>query len=100
LQVVATDYVEKRLSEPQKSSLLLASTRAQCQELNFAVREQLKNRGLIGKQEFSVNGQSFSIGDRIIFLKKDRDKQIKTFDSTFSQEKDFLVKNGTETNCF
>src|SRR5690606_2231973 len=56
LQTVAKNYVEKGLSEPQQSGLLLASTRAQCQELNLAVREELKNRGLMIKEDIYING--------------------------------------------
>ncbi len=96
LELVAKSYMQKRIDYPDKSGLLLASTRAQCQELNAEARKMLQEKGLISKNDIEINGRMFSTGDEIIFLKNDRNKKINCYDIKKNNEKDFLIKNEPE----
>lgn len=95
LKSIAKSYVEKRISEPEQTGLLLASTRILCQLLNDETRIILKENKLISESDIQINGRSFSIGDEIIFLKNDRENLINCYDTKINEPKDYLVKNGT-----
>lgn len=96
LQSLAQRYVDKCLAHPEKVSSLMAYTRAECAALNQEVRLILQAKGLVEALDYRINNQSFSVNDRIIFLKNDRTHEIETFDPRTHQRKDFLVKNGTQ----
>ena len=96
LPVIAKHYLEQTLSNPDKSGLLLAYTRAECDQLNEQVRLLFKEKNLIGSVDLKIGGKNFSERDQIVFLKNDREKKITTFcTADLSQPVDFLIKNGT-----
>lgn len=92
------------------NGLVLAFTNKQTAQINQAIRDELKSQGLIGEDCISINGQTFAIGDKIVFLKNDTKYQpkLQIFDTsggdtarkskrhhqTSNSGKD-LIKNGT-----
>ena len=95
---IATYYLNKfkaGFSEEQQTGLVLAFTNAQTNSINQAIREQLKQEGMIGKEDLvKLNGQNFALGDRIVFLKNDKTRLIITdADGVIQPEKS--IKNGT-----
>ncbi len=92
---IATAYLSKLKSEGPKTGLVLAFTNAQTNSINQAIREQLKQEGMIGKENLiKLNGQNFAIGDRIVFLKNNKtDLKITDADGVIQPEKS--IKNGT-----
>jgi len=96
IQSLAQRYVDKCLAHPEKVSSLMAYTRAECAALNQEVRLILQAKGLVEALDYRINNQSFSVHDRIIFLKNDRQHEIETFEPRTGQSTDFLVKNGTQ----
>jgi ATP-dependent exoDNAse (exonuclease V) alpha subunit/DNA primase len=96
IRSLAQRYVDKCLAHPEQSSSLMAYTRAECAALNAEVRLILQDKGLVEKLDYRINNQSFSVNDRIVFLKNDRKHEISTFEPQSGQTRDFLVKNGTQ----
>jgi ATP-dependent exoDNAse (exonuclease V) alpha subunit len=92
---IATAYLEKLKSDLSQTGLVLAFTNAQTNSINQAIREQLKQEGMIGKEDLiKLNGQNFAIGDRIVFLKNNKtDLKITDVDGVIQPEKS--IKNGT-----
>ena len=87
------DWADLRDSQPEKSSLILAPTRADVTELNRRARAVLKQRGEL-KREVKVETlrevkrddgsltvergeRLFATGDRVMFLKNDRELGVK-----------------------
>lgn len=95
LQPIARAYVDRCINDPEQKGLLLAFTRLQCQGLNDEARKILKERELISENDVNINGRFFSIGDQVVFLKNDREKQITCLNSETKKKIEFLVKNGT-----
>jgi Ti-type conjugative transfer relaxase TraA len=87
------DWADQRDSQPEKSSLILAHTRADVTDLNQRAREVLKQRGELGPEvkvetwrEVTRDDGSLTIqrgervfapGDRVKFLKNDRELGVK-----------------------
>ena len=95
---IATAYLSKLksgFSEDQQTGLVLSFTNAQTNSINQAIREQLKQNGMIGKEDLiKLNDQNFTIGDRIVFLKNNKtDLKITDVDGVIQPEKS--IKNGT-----
>ncbi|MBP9829103.1 MAG: AAA family ATPase, partial [Proteobacteria bacterium] len=95
-QEIAKAYVENLHHHPDASRLVLAFTNAQVQELNQAIRQELKKEGLLPQEDsISLNGQSFTIGDRIVFLENDKSRLTIT-DADGVVKKGEYIKNGTQ----
>ncbi len=91
---IATAYLDK--IQRGQDGLVLAFTIKQTTELNQAIREQLKQAGLIGKEDIAnLNGCSLAIGDKIVFLKNDKTKLTIT-DAYGVVQTNASIKNGTE----
>ena len=85
LQLIESDQVQLTLLNTWEASLekdlstqiILAYTRKQVAELNAAAREILLKKGLISKAQHQIQtaygNLSFATGDRIVFLKNNRD---------------------------
>jgi Ti-type conjugative transfer relaxase TraA len=87
------DWAHQRDSQPEKRSLILAHTRADVAELNQRARAVLKQRGELGPEvkvetwrEVTRDDGSlaiergervFAAGDRVMFLKNDRELGVK-----------------------
>jgi ATP-dependent exoDNAse (exonuclease V) alpha subunit len=72
---IAADYVER--IKQGKEGAVLASTHKQGALLNRAIRQELKQNGLIAQDDaFTLKGRSFSLGDRLMFLKNDNERLI------------------------
>ena len=87
------DWADERDSQPEKSSLILAHTRADVTELNRRARAALKRRGQLGpevkvetlREAMRDDGslaiehweRDFAPGDRVMFLKNDRELGVK-----------------------
>ena len=72
---LATDYVTR--IKQGKEGAVLASTHKQGALLNRAIRQELKQNGLIAQDDaFTLKGRSFSLGDRLMFLKNDNERLI------------------------
>jgi len=69
-----------RQAHPDASRIILTHTNDEVRELNEAVRERLKAGGVLG-QEVALTVErgerSFAAGDRIMFLKNERDLGVK-----------------------
>lgn len=81
----AASAVVKDLKEG-KTSISMADTRAACREMNLSAREQMREAGMLKSDDkvFQVedsNGtkseRQFAVGDRVIFLKNDRELGVK-----------------------
>ncbi|MEI6627788.1 MAG: AAA family ATPase [Alphaproteobacteria bacterium] len=92
---IATAYLDKLKSDIAQTGLVLAFTNTQTNSINQAIREQLKQNGMIGKEDLiKINSQNFTIGDRIVFLKNNKtDLKITDVDGVIQPEKS--IKNGT-----
>ncbi|MCP5476861.1 MAG: relaxase domain-containing protein [Rhodanobacteraceae bacterium] len=68
-----------RMSDPSRPAecLMLAATRADVREINAEARRLLKERGKLGIEALAVSGCSFSVGDRVLFLRNDRHLGVK-----------------------
>jgi hypothetical protein len=87
------EWADQRDSHPEKSSLILAHTRADVRELNQQARAVLKQRGELGSDVKvqtwrEVTGddgslaidrgeRAFAQGDRVMFLKNDRELGVR-----------------------
>ncbi len=93
---IATAYLSKLKVNPSQTGLALTFTNAQTNEINQAIREQLKQNGMIGEEDLiNLNGQNFALGDRIVFLKNNKiDLKITDVDGVIQPEKS--IKNGTK----
>lgn len=69
-----------------KTSISMADTRAACKEMNAAAREQMRERGMLKSDDKSfkcedrdsnTSVKQFAEGDRVIFLKNDRNLDVK-----------------------
>ena len=96
-QEIATAYVAAHKKEQnEQTSVVLAFTNAQTHEINQAIREQLKQEGLIAKQDIiTMNDNHFTIGDRIVFLENDKTRLVIT-DADGVVQKGTHIKNGTQ----
>ena len=94
---IATAYVAVYQREKnEQTSVVLAFTNAQTHEINQAIREQLKQEGLIAKQDIiSMNDTHFAIGDRIVFLENDKTRLTIT-DADGVVQYGTHIKNGTQ----
>jgi len=91
---IAVAYVNS--AKNAQASIVLAFTRAQVEELNQAIRQELKKEGLLPQKDIiSLNGQSFTIGDRIVFLENDKSRLTIT-DADGVVKKGEYIKNGTQ----
>jgi Ti-type conjugative transfer relaxase TraA len=88
-----SEWSELRATHPEKSHIILAHTRADVAEMNSRAREVLKERGELGsdvkvetRRELTrADGgvataraeQNFAAGDRVMFLKNDREMDVK-----------------------
>ncbi len=86
-------WAKYRAAEPEKASLILAHTRADVRELNLSARAILRERGALGEdvrvevaRELATDDGSITIergerlfaqGDRVMFLKNDRELGVK-----------------------
>ena len=76
--------------------LVLAFTNAQTSEINQAIREQLKQKGLLDREDkILINNKPFAIGDRIVFLENDKTRLTIT-DSDGVIKEGITIKNGTQ----
>jgi len=87
------DWSQHRGRYPEKDHLILAHTRADVAELNHGAREALKERGELGsdvrvetRRELARDDgavaiergeRNFAAGDRVMFLKNDREMDVK-----------------------
>ncbi|MFI0478303.1 MAG: AAA family ATPase [Candidatus Rhabdochlamydia sp.] len=91
---IATAYVDS--VKNAQTSIVLAFTRAQVEELNQAIRVQLKHEGLLPQKDtISVNDKSFGIGDKIVFLENDK-KRLTITDADGVVKEGEYIKNGTQ----
>ena len=96
---IATAYVSS--VKNNQASIVLAFTRAQVEELNQAIRNQLKQEGLLPQKDtISINGKSFAIGDNIVFLENDKTHagrpRLTITDADGVVKKGEYIKNGTQ----
>jgi len=95
-QEIARTYVENLRHHPNTSRLVLAFTNVQVQEINQAIRLELKREGILPQEDsISLNGQSFTVGDRIVFLENDKSRLTIT-DANGVVKKGEYIKNGTQ----
>lgn len=96
---IATAYVSSVKND--QASIVLAFTRAQVEELNQAIRNQLKQEGLLPQKDtISIDGKSFAIGDNIVFLENDKTHagrpRLTITDADGVVKKGEYIKNGTQ----
>lgn len=70
----------ERITDPDKSRIILTHTNEEVRELNEAARGKLRETGQLG-DDISINTErgdrSFAPGDRLMFLRNDRDLGVK-----------------------
>ena len=92
----SSDSSDSSKSSNKTSCLVLAFTNAQTNEINQAIREQLKHQGLLDKKDsISINDRSFAIGDKIVFLENDKTRLTIT-DGDGVIKEGITIKNGTQ----
>jgi ATP-dependent exoDNAse (exonuclease V) alpha subunit len=96
---IAVAYVNS--AKNAQASIVLAFTRAQVEELNQAIRNQLKQEGLLPQKDtIFVNDKSFAIGDKIVFLENDKAHAGRTrltiTDADGIVKEGEYIKNGTQ----
>jgi len=96
---IAVAYVNS--AKNAQASIVLAFTRAQVEELNQAIRNQLKQEGLLPQKDtIFVNDKSFAIGDKIVFLENDKAHAGRTHltitDADGVVKEGEYIKNGTQ----
>jgi len=89
---IATDYVER--IRANKTGMVLAYTNKETNLLNDAIRLKLKDEGLLPAEDaVKVNGRSFAIGDKVVFLKNDK-SAVTSYDHHGERIKGEGVLNG------
>ncbi len=96
---IAVAYVNS--AKNAQANIVLAFTRAQVEELNQAIRNQLKQEGLLPQKDtIFVNDKSFAIGDKIVFLENDKAHAGRTrltiTDADGVVKEGEYIKNGTQ----
>jgi ATP-dependent exoDNAse (exonuclease V) alpha subunit len=91
---IAAAYVNSFQNE--QTSLVLAFTNAQTIEINQTIRKALKREGLIDQKDIvDINGRSFAIGDKVVFLENDKTRLVIT-DRDGVVKEGGHIKNGTQ----
>ena len=79
-QALVDGWDRERLANPGEARIILTHTRDEVQALNLAARERLRQAGSLG-QDVAVQTErgerQFAPGDRVMFLKNDRDLGVK-----------------------
>lgn len=73
---LVTMWNESRMSQPEKTQIMLAYTRRDAKELNEIAREYRKQNNELGednKLQTSDGPKNFAVGDKIYFLRNNRD---------------------------
>ncbi len=82
--------------QKEQTSIVLAFTNAQTLEINQAIRTALKREGLIDQKDIAeINGRSFAIGDKVVFLENDKARLTIT-DEDGVVKQGIYIKNGTQ----
>ncbi|WP_420139877.1 Ti-type conjugative transfer relaxase TraA [Sphingomonas sp.] len=71
---------EDRAAAPGASRIILTHTKDEVQALNAAARDRLRERGQLGDEvelRTERGGRSFAAGDRVMFLKNERELGVK-----------------------
>ncbi|MFN9001703.1 MAG: AAA family ATPase [Holosporales bacterium] len=97
IETIASEYVRCLKEEPNHSGILLASTNDQVHALNAAVREELLLERTVSPKDgaLMLNKREYAVGDKIVFLKNDREKKITVYTHDGLEEKDGRIRNGT-----
>lgn len=77
---VVRAWLRDHVEQPEASQLILAHTRADVRNINESVRDHLKRMGRIGEEvdvDTARGLRSFGAGDRLLFLRNDRDLGVK-----------------------
>jgi Ti-type conjugative transfer relaxase TraA len=103
IKALASRYVEDRTTNPDKSQIVLAHTNKDVQALNQAIRDERKAHGDLADGavvETEKGEREFAAGDRIVFLKNDRDVGVKngtlaTIEKATSSSLEVRLDDGT-----
>jgi len=90
IQAIADQYLEKVTQTPNQTGIILTSTNAVRLALNKEIRLTLQNHGLLDQDAFTHQEKGFALGEKIVFLKNDRDQY-----HVRSESGKFAIKNGT-----
>jgi len=89
---IAADYCDR--IRQNKTGMVLAYTNSETNLLNDAIRAQLKVDGLLPTEDsIKINGRSFALGDKVVFLKNDK-LLVTTYDQHGERIKSEGVLNG------
>jgi hypothetical protein len=89
---IASDYITRM--QENKTGMVLAYTNAETNLLNDAIRAQLKSEGLLPTEDsIKINGRSFALGDKVVFLKNDK-SAVTVYDKHGERIKGEGVLNG------
>jgi Ti-type conjugative transfer relaxase TraA len=92
----------ERIAKPDESRIILTHTNDEVRELNLAARERLRASGALGEDitiQVGRGERSFAEGDRVMFLRNDRDLGVKngslgTLQSVGAQRMAVLLDDG------
>ncbi len=92
----------ERIANPKDSRIILTHTNDEVRELNLAARERLRTSGTLGDDialQVERGERSFADGDRVMFLRNDRDLGVKngslgTLQSVSAQRMAVLLDDG------
>jgi Ti-type conjugative transfer relaxase TraA len=92
----------ERIANPNESRIILTHTNDQVRELNLAARERLRASGKLGEDiamQVERGERSFATGDRVMFLRNERDLGVKngslgTLQSVHTQRMAVMLDDG------
>ena len=97
---LAEAYVNNLRLHPEEFHVALSFQNQDVEDLNGAIRHQLKQRGSLGAS-LTFKGKEFSVGDRIVFTENDHTGWfIKTIDSPIQKGSSSLPKKGVKNGTF
>lgn len=74
-------WAHDREERPDRTSIILTHTRAEVAELNGLAREAMRSSGALSGDDVALTTErgerAFAVGDRVLFLRNDRDLRIK-----------------------
>ena len=96
------NWDRERIAHPNESRIILTHTNDEVRALNRAVRERLRASGALGEDiamQVERGERSFAEGDRVMFLRNDRDLGVKngslgTLQSVSAQRMAVLLDDG------
>jgi nucleoside-triphosphatase THEP1 len=76
IHIIAEETVQRMVEYPEQIGIVMAATRAQCQQLNEVIKAKLQQAGQVNKTIYRTPAGMLSVGDTIMFLENHRGYSI------------------------